>query len=436
MKTILLLVCGLFLSSQISFAKEANGITSVKYTEVENFESTSNDFKNSNVTKITVVERHRIWLNLTNSGGAFKQLLLGYMTGATNGWDNTYDGVSLDSNQYIDFYSVNGGKNLTIQARALPFQVTDEVPLGYKATIAGTYQISIDHVDGLFLNQNIFLKDTSTGVIHNLKNGSYSFSTLVGRFNDRFVLLYIDSTPQELIASEVIEPTVIDPIVVIIPEPEVVAPIVTVPEVPAVIVPEPEVTEPIVTVPEAPVVIVPEPEVTDPIVTVPEAPVVIVPEPEVVAPIVTIPEAPVVIVPEPEVTAPAVTVPEAPVVTVPEPEVVAPIVTIPEAPVVIVPEPEVIVPVITNTIVDNGKSNKGKDKSVVVFVNNDQITINSVEDSISDVFVFNMGQKQLFEKRNVNTTEFVISNLNAKKQVLIIKTQLKNGNWTTSKVVL
>jgi hypothetical protein len=33
------------------------------------------------------------WLNLTNTQGAFKQTLIGYITGATNEYDNVY-GVS------------------------------------------------------------------------------------------------------------------------------------------------------------------------------------------------------------------------------------------------------------------------------------------------------------------------------------------------------
>ncbi|HEU4789930.1 MAG TPA: T9SS C-terminal target domain-containing protein, partial [Flavobacterium sp.] len=132
----------------------------------------------------------RVWLNLTNSEGAFKQLLVGYATGATNGLDSAFDGLSI-SNAYVDFYSVNDGNNFVIQGRAVPFDKTDKVPLGYKTTIEGTFEIKIDHADGLLAKCNIYLKDKNTGILHDLKKSSYSFSTLKGEYNERFVLTYI-----------------------------------------------------------------------------------------------------------------------------------------------------------------------------------------------------------------------------------------------------
>ena len=410
MKTILLLMCGLFLISQISFGKEINTNASAGKKDI-NLERVS--FKNSSISKRTVVERHRIWLNLTNAGGAFKQLLVGYVTGATNGFDKLYDGTTIDSNPYIDFYSINSGRNLTIQGRGLPFVITDEVPLGYKANIAGAFTISIDHVDGLFGTQDIFLKDLTTGGIHNLKNGAYSFTTEIGRFNDRFLLLYVDNTPppavvEEPIASEDTEPILTDPVV-------------AVPEAPAPDAVVPDVIDPIVVVPEVPAPIVTEPEVTDPIVVVPEVPAPIVTDPEVIDPIVIVPEIPAPIVTDPEVIDPIVIVPEIPAPIVTEPEVIDPIAAV----------PEVLAPIVTNV-----KQNGGKGKAVFVSVNNSQVTINSTEEAITDVFVYTMGQMQLFAGKNINTNEFVIPSLGVVNQVLIIKTQLKNGKWSTNKIVL
>jgi hypothetical protein len=498
MKKILLLICGSFLISQASFGKEINSNTLVGNSDIANSELEPVSFNNSAIFKKPALEKNRVWLNLANAEGAFKQLLVGYITGATNGWDKLFDSVTIDSNPYIDFYSINGGKNLTIQGRALPFVIADEVPLGYKTNITGTFEISIDHFDGFFVNQDIFLKDNLTGVIHNLKNGDYSFTTDIGRFNDRFVLLYVTipvepTPPSEPVVAEVTDPvvptpTVPDPVVTV-PEVPVVTvpdPVVTVPEVPAVTVPDPVVTvpevpavivpDPVVTVPEVPAVIVPDPVVTvpevpapivpDPVVTVPEVPAIIVPDP-----VVTVPEVPVVIVPDPvvmipEVPAiivpdPIVTVPEVPAPIVPDPVVAVPevpavivpdpVVTVPEVPVVIVPDPVVIVPEVPVVIVpdpivtipevlppfDIVKNVYGaKEKSVIVSVNNNQITINSTEAPINQVFVYNMGQTQLFERNNINSKEFVIDDIGAAKQVLIIRTQLRNGKLTTSKIIL
>ncbi|WP_281636613.1 hypothetical protein [Flavobacterium marginilacus] len=469
MKTILLFMCSLLLISQTSFGKEINTKASAGNRDVK-LERTN--FINSLVSKKTAIERHRIWLNFTNAQGAFKQQLVGYASGATNGWDKLYDAISLDSNPYVDFYSINSGKNLTIQARALPFLITDEIPLGYKSTMGGTFEISIDHVDGLFVTQDIFLKDLTTGTIHNLKSGAYSFTTLIGRFNDRFVLLYINAPavpapPIEPIVTVVTEPVVTTPEV---PVPVVTEPVVTTPEIPVPVVTEPVVTtpevpvlvvtEPVVTVPEVPVPVVtdpvvnvpevPVPVVTEPVVTTPEVPVPVVTEPVVTTPevpvpvvtdpVVNVPEVPVPVVTEPVVTTPEVPVPVVtdPVVNVPEvpvPVLTEPVVTTPEVPVPVVTEPVVTVPEVPAEVsVETIYGGKGK--SVFVSVNNNQITINSAGVPIDEISVYSFGQIQLFNKNNINSKEFVINDLGIAKQVLIVKTLLKNGKSTTSKVIL
>ncbi|MGQ7946089.1 hypothetical protein [Flavobacterium sp. WC2509] len=150
--------------------------------------------KQASTKKGIASDRDRVWLNLTNDGGAFKQLLVGYMAEATNDFDNLYDGTTLDGNTFVDFYSIANAKNYTIQARGLPFNTADEIPLGYKTTVAGTFTIAIDKVDGGLTDQAIYLEDKTTNKIQNLKTGSYSFTTAIGTFTDRFVLRYTDTS--------------------------------------------------------------------------------------------------------------------------------------------------------------------------------------------------------------------------------------------------
>lgn len=121
-------------------------------------------------------------------------MLVGYVTDATNDYDDAFDGESFDGNQFVDFYSINDDKNLTIQGRALPFDKNDEVVLGYSSTIAGTFSISIDQVDGILTSEDVFIEDKMTNSVKNLKEGAYSFSTGAGAFNDRFVLLFTQKT--------------------------------------------------------------------------------------------------------------------------------------------------------------------------------------------------------------------------------------------------
>ncbi|MFI0491238.1 T9SS type A sorting domain-containing protein, partial [Flavobacterium sp.] len=136
------------------------------------------------------IEKDRVWLNLTNDQGVFKQTLVGYITGATNDYDTTYDADSYDSLDAADFYSVLQDSNLVIQGRALPFDANDTVPIGFRSSSDGSYTINIDQVDGLLANQDVFIEDKLTNTVTDLKSGDYKFSTVAGTFNDRFVLKY------------------------------------------------------------------------------------------------------------------------------------------------------------------------------------------------------------------------------------------------------
>ncbi|WP_324070268.1 MAG: hypothetical protein RSE15_06355 [Flavobacterium sp.] len=136
------------------------------------------------------IERHRIWLNLSNPTNPLNTILVGYAAGATNDIDNGFDGLSFGSaGSYL--YSVLNNSNYTIQGRALPFLIDDEVSLGFKASEAGVFTISIYDVDGLFDgSQDIFIKDLQLETITNIKNNSYTFTSDVGTFDNRFKIVY------------------------------------------------------------------------------------------------------------------------------------------------------------------------------------------------------------------------------------------------------
>ncbi|BFM42764.1 hypothetical protein CFS9_14050 [Flavobacterium sp. CFS9] len=140
------------------------------------------------------IERHRIWLNFHNNEGSFKQILIGYIDGATNQYDTDYDAESLNGNQFVNFYSRIENKKLVIQGRALPFVENDSIILGYETAFAGEFNLSIDREDEYFKKGNVFLVDKKIKKRHNLRQGAYSFSSDAGTFNERFVLHFIDET--------------------------------------------------------------------------------------------------------------------------------------------------------------------------------------------------------------------------------------------------
>lgn len=134
----------------------------------------------------------RLWLNFSDNNGGFGQILVGYSANGSLDWDRGYDGENLASNA-VKFYSIIPEKNLTIQARPLPFAQTDVVPLGYNATAAGNFTIGIDHIDASFQSRNVYLEDKLLNVIHNLKEAPYSFTSESGTFDNRFVLRYTEN---------------------------------------------------------------------------------------------------------------------------------------------------------------------------------------------------------------------------------------------------
>ncbi len=144
-------------------------------------------FRNANST---MSEKHRIWLNLSNSQNKFRQTLIGYVAGATNELDRLYDGTTFTSNE-INIYSLVNDSKLVIQGKALPFDQNDVVPVGYSITTAGDYTIAIDHMDGVFENnQTVYLKDKLLNVVHDIKTNAYSFATAAGTFDNRFEIVF------------------------------------------------------------------------------------------------------------------------------------------------------------------------------------------------------------------------------------------------------
>lgn len=145
-------------------------------------------------TTTETVERNRIWLDLVNANNSAETTLIGYVTGATEAKESAYD--ALASELPMGIYSILADEKFVIQGRSLPFDTNDQVAIGYNVATAGTYKLALNFVDGLFADaaQNIYIEDTITGSIHDLKASPYSFTTAAGTFKTRFVLRYTYET--------------------------------------------------------------------------------------------------------------------------------------------------------------------------------------------------------------------------------------------------
>ena len=155
----------------------------------------TNDMRTGDVTnffRTSNVEKSRFWLNLKGENDVqFNQILLSYMTGATNGFDYQMDGKLFGYNGSA-LYSLIDNEKFSIQAKSLPFSNTDAIPLGFLAENAGNFTISLANFDGLFAEGNvtIYIKDNQTTSVHNIMQTPYTFQSNSGTFNERFEVVY------------------------------------------------------------------------------------------------------------------------------------------------------------------------------------------------------------------------------------------------------
>ncbi|MBU2926827.1 T9SS type A sorting domain-containing protein [Winogradskyella psychrotolerans] len=167
----------------------------MRYDENE-FAHDNSQFYRSSSEETIALEKQLVWLSLANENDKAISTLVGYASGATEGKDRLYDAYT--NNEGFNLYSlITEEEKLVIQGLPLPFVDTNTVPLGIELNASGIYKIAIGKVEGnLFVEQEqgIYLEDTYTNVIHDLRTSPYSFTGEAGEFNDRFILRYTPSS--------------------------------------------------------------------------------------------------------------------------------------------------------------------------------------------------------------------------------------------------
>ena len=138
-------------------------------------------FKGKNNTKT------KIWLDMSNDE-FFSEQLIGY-TNETNleynkGWDSKIVDVKIP----LKFYSIQNGIHYDIQSKGR-FNDDDSVKLGYYSAIDGQYTITVNNKEGRLKNHEVYLFDNSFDIWHDLSE-PYTFTTISGSFNNRFILRY------------------------------------------------------------------------------------------------------------------------------------------------------------------------------------------------------------------------------------------------------
>lgn len=166
------------------FLTEINAASSVQFNNGQRLNASNGQF-----FKASTVEKHRLWLSLSDTSNNFNQMMIAYMSNATNDVDFAID-AKLFTNSASTISSFLNNERYVIQGRPLSFDSSDEVPLSFTASEDGTYAIALDNFDGLFSSQDIYLWDKTLNIIHDLKVNSYTFLTLSGTYNSRFSVVY------------------------------------------------------------------------------------------------------------------------------------------------------------------------------------------------------------------------------------------------------
>lgn len=158
------------------------------------FNNTMRVSTTGSMMKPAYVERHRYWIDLTDvkTKQLYNQILIGYVAGATNGFDRGNDAKLFGHDGTALYTLIDQDQTAyVIQGKGLPFAATDKVALGFKAVEAGNFTVKINHLDGLFQqNQRIILLDKLLNTEQDLTLGDYVFSSESGVFNNRFEIVY------------------------------------------------------------------------------------------------------------------------------------------------------------------------------------------------------------------------------------------------------
>ena len=167
----------------------------MRYDENEDSYSNSGFYRSTTDASVLDNEKQLVWLNLINDNNNAVSTLVGYVEGATEGKDRLYDAKT--NNEGFNLYSLISEEKFVIQGLPLPFVDINTVSLGYELLQGGIYSIAIGNVKGNLFEENgqdIFLEDTYSSVIHNLRTSPYTFTGEAGVFNDRFILKYVESS--------------------------------------------------------------------------------------------------------------------------------------------------------------------------------------------------------------------------------------------------
>ena len=142
-------------------------------------------------SKVTIIVAN----NVTGLGD---KTIVGFNPNSTDTFNPVYDANKLQGETNREtLYTLNGGQWMSINT--LPYEATtDTVAMGFEPGSSGTFVMSFTGLNSFDSTSYVYLEDKQTHIIHNLRNGDYTFTSAVTDSPERFLLHF---TPPVIITA-------------------------------------------------------------------------------------------------------------------------------------------------------------------------------------------------------------------------------------------
>jgi len=172
-----------FIPSGQGFAIKANAAGTVTFNNSLRVTGNNTGYRNTEI--------ERMYVNISNETYALKSsALVVFTNGATNGYEAMYDTKRLATP--VSIYSVLDENELAIQGRSV-FTTDQVIPFGFRTMVEENqnYTISLGEIEGANLSTaTVYLEDNLLGIITNLSEYNYTFTSNESNQKDRFVIVF------------------------------------------------------------------------------------------------------------------------------------------------------------------------------------------------------------------------------------------------------
>ncbi|HNP32261.1 MAG TPA: choice-of-anchor D domain-containing protein [Flavobacterium sp.] len=178
-----------FNNAQRLFIKEDDATNSYTMFKSTNPTVESNPAMNNAEDSFVEEQFMKLRLGYNSTDNLHRQTLLGFMNQhATSGYDNGYDGISLEALSN-DMYFINGSYKLNIDGDGY-FNANNIYPLGVKNATSGNVTFVVDGKENFDPNQEIYIYDNVTNTYNSIKSQSYQVNLPAGTYENRFSLTF------------------------------------------------------------------------------------------------------------------------------------------------------------------------------------------------------------------------------------------------------